>query len=32
VAESARDDDYPQIKACFEAVCDLPDEAARRAG
>jgi serine/threonine-protein kinase len=31
VAEPARDDDYPQIKACFEAVCDLPDEAARRA-
>ena len=30
MAEPAHDDDYPQIKACFEAVCDLPDEAARR--
>ena len=26
----AFDADYAQIKACFEAVCDLPDEAARR--
>ena len=30
MADSTVDADYAQIKAGFEAVCDLADEAARR--
>ncbi|MBL8312220.1 MAG: tetratricopeptide repeat protein [Rubrivivax sp.] len=31
MTEPPPDADFAQVKACFEAVCDLPDEAARRA-
>lgn len=30
MTEPLPDADFAQIKACFEAVCDLPDETARR--